>query len=191
VVATADRDLESEVESGRFMDPLLGRLAGFRLHIPPLRERPEDTAAILADLLREELEAHGKEDLLATGEEGDPLWLSARLASRLLRHRWPGNVRQLRNVTRQVVIESLDAPESCDELLNALLGGGSAEQGPGENDATGSEVRAVSGRKAAEIDDDEIRRCERRHGGDVKRMAKALEVSVRALKRRMKELSRR
>ncbi len=100
LVAATDADLESAVAAGRFRAPLLYRLESFGIRLPPLRERRDDFGRLLVEFLRQELTAIGDEALL----ECDPPWLPADLVARLALHSWPGNVRQLRNVVRQLVL---------------------------------------------------------------------------------------
>lgn len=102
LVAATDALLEQQIQEGRFKAPLLHRLAGFSLRVPPLRERREDLGVLLHHFAREELEAMGEPWPPPSTEP----WLPPALAVRLLRHGWPGNVRQLRNVVRQLVIGS-------------------------------------------------------------------------------------
>jgi two-component system, NtrC family, nitrogen regulation response regulator GlnG len=106
VVAATDADLEAEIRDGHFRAPLLHRLSAYEIWVPPLRERAEDVGLLLVRFLREALEetreAHRLTDPPSTGE----LWFPASLVARLVDHEWPGNVRQLRNVVRQIVIGS-------------------------------------------------------------------------------------
>ncbi len=101
IVAATDADLEAKVRTGSFRAPLLNRLGAYEIRVPPLRERRDDVGRLLARFLGEEL--------LRAGEPGrigptDKPWLSAAIAARLADFDWPGNVRQLRNVVRQLVI---------------------------------------------------------------------------------------
>jgi len=81
VVAATNRDLDELLETGAFRADLLHRLAGLRIELPALRERREDIP-ILAEHFAKEAEAR----------------VSAPALERLLLHRWPGNIRELRNV---------------------------------------------------------------------------------------------
>lgn len=81
VVAATNRDLEQEVEAGRFREDLYFRLAVVRLRVPPLRERPDDIPALAAVFAESE------------GVGTLPPEVLAELSSRP----WPGNVRELRN----------------------------------------------------------------------------------------------
>jgi two-component system nitrogen regulation response regulator GlnG len=248
VIAATDADLEAQIRDGRFKAPLLHRLAGHELYLPPLRERTEDLGLLFHHFAREELAAIGEAHRL---EPGDPLadpWLPASIMLRLLRYRWPGNVRQLRNVTRQLVIGSRGRPHLYIEpRLAAELDAsalptpahGAAEAGipaaapapappqgitqppavrrrPAEVTepeliaalrANAWDLKAAADhlgiprasiydviarcpnvRTAGDLTPEEIARCHRECGGDLELMAERLEVSRRALGRRVKEL---
>ncbi|HEX5718161.1 MAG TPA: sigma 54-interacting transcriptional regulator [Thermoanaerobaculia bacterium] len=103
LVAATDADLEKAVAEERFRGPLLHRLSGYEVPVPPLRERREDFGRLLFHFLREEMRAVGQEAKLR--RDGDP-WLPASIVARLARHPWPGNIRQLRNAVRELVINS-------------------------------------------------------------------------------------
>jgi len=93
VIAATNDDLVARRDAGDFREDLLGRLAGFPIALPPLRDRPED--------LRTLAERFAAPAQLADG------------AHRLLkRHRWPGNVRELRNVISRVRIVGLPGTQA-------------------------------------------------------------------------------
>lgn len=101
LIAATNRDLHEAVTAGQFRRDLLYRLEIVALHIPPLRQRPEDleplARAILARLAR---------------KQGRPLALSPAAWSRLHAHAWPGNVRELESVlVRAAVLEEGDQLE--------------------------------------------------------------------------------
>ncbi|MBC7973650.1 MAG: sigma 54-interacting transcriptional regulator, partial [Myxococcales bacterium] len=106
VIAATDANLEEQIRDGRFKAPLLHRLAGYEVRIPPLRERREDIGVLLYHFAREELAAVGELHRLNADDPYAKPWLPAQLAAQLVRSAWPGNIRQLRNMTRQLVIES-------------------------------------------------------------------------------------
>ncbi|MDC3955176.1 sigma 54-interacting transcriptional regulator [Polyangium jinanense] len=104
VVAATDADLEGKVATGSFRAPLLNRLAAYEIWIPPLRDRRDDIGRLLVRFLREELTEIGESHRLALPAGDAKPWLPASLVARLAEYDWPGNVRQLRNVVRQLVI---------------------------------------------------------------------------------------
>jgi two-component system nitrogen regulation response regulator GlnG len=109
VLAATDADLEARVAAGEIRAPLLHRLGGYEIWLPPLRERRDDIGRLLLHFLRRELAALGEAGLL---DPGAPPWLPPALVVRLARYGWPGNVRQLRNVARQIAIGSRGQPRA-------------------------------------------------------------------------------
>jgi two-component system nitrogen regulation response regulator GlnG len=107
-IAATDSDLEAAIASGRFRAPLLHRLSGYEIRIPPLRQRRDDIGRLLVHFLRRELEATGEAHRL---EAADRPWLHASVVARLALFDWPGNVRQLRNVARSIAVESRGSAE--------------------------------------------------------------------------------
>ncbi|HET9212256.1 MAG TPA: sigma 54-interacting transcriptional regulator [Thermoanaerobaculia bacterium] len=110
-IAATDSDLEAAIAAGRFRAPLLHRLSGYEIRIPPLRERRDDIGRLLIHFLRHELETLGESHRLDhPGPDGRP-WLPASLVARLVLFDWPGNVRQLRNIARAIAVESRGSAE--------------------------------------------------------------------------------
>jgi DNA-binding NtrC family response regulator len=108
VVAATNRDLEKEVEQGRFRRDLFYRLWKFPIRIPPLRERREDIP-LLADHF---LQRYNRE--LNKRVHG----LTEEAVQRLVRHPWPGNVRELENVIeRALILEDGEMIQPQDLLL--------------------------------------------------------------------------
>lgn len=94
VVAATNRDLEQDVQTGRFREDLLYRLNVIEVFVPPLRERPEDLLRLSARFLAFFARAARR----ATPE------LSAQAADALRAYPWPGNIRELRNAIERAVI---------------------------------------------------------------------------------------
>ncbi len=95
LVAATNRDMEQAVRGGQFRLDLYHRLSVVPVMIPPLRERPEDVPALAEHFLRELSRDNGREVRLAP----DAL-------EHLLRCRWSGNVRQLRNCLERAVVST-------------------------------------------------------------------------------------
>jgi two-component system nitrogen regulation response regulator GlnG len=115
VVAATDADLEQAVAAGRFRAPLLHRLGGYAIRLPPLRERRDDIGRLFFHFLREELAVVGEERRLTDpGPDAQP-WPPAAWIACLAAAPWPGNVRQLRNVARALAIDSRGAGEDAAE----------------------------------------------------------------------------
>lgn len=134
IVAATDGDLEDAVEQGRFRSPLLYRLASYEMVLPPLRERREDIGRLFFHFLEQELRAIRQEDMLER-PAAEKTFVPAELVGQLVLQDWPGNVRQLRNVVRQLVVASrgadqLQRPPSLDKAPPA--------DGPTESRAGGA-----------------------------------------------------
>ncbi|MEM1201657.1 MAG: sigma 54-interacting transcriptional regulator [Acidobacteriota bacterium] len=124
VLAATDLDLERAIEDGRFRAPLLHRLSGYRIRVPPLRRRRDDIGRLLATFLAE--------DFRSAGEPADLAKVPVTLVAQMARRSWPGNVRQLRNVSRQLVIALGSGGPHLPEALVALLDAG--VEGPARGD---------------------------------------------------------
>jgi DNA-binding NtrC family response regulator len=108
IIAATNRRLEDDVRAGRFREDLFYRLNVVRLHIPPLRERPEDVR-LLAEHFARTFAAEQRKPVTGFAPEAE---------RRLLAHAWPGNVRELQNVILQaVVLSEGDRLESGDLSL--------------------------------------------------------------------------
>ncbi len=99
VVAATNRDLEDDIKRGRFRTDLYYRLNVIAIHLPPLRDRPEDIPVFADAFLRRVAKEHGDE----------PKRLSAEALDAIQVYDWPGNVRELENaVERAAVLTKAD-----------------------------------------------------------------------------------
>ncbi|HWM92235.1 MAG TPA: sigma-54 dependent transcriptional regulator [Thermoanaerobaculia bacterium] len=179
LVAATDADLERAVEEERFRGPLLHRLSGYEIPVPPLRERREDFGRLLFHFLREEMRTLGQDGRLS--REGD-LWLPTSIAARLARHPWPGNIRQLRNAARELAINSRSADSAqvgpqVERILREV-----ATSAPPVLEAPAPK-RAQPGayRSPSEVTQDELLEALRGHDWELKGAAESLGVSRPAL----------
>ncbi len=180
LITATDANLEERIRKESFKAPLLHRLAGYDLRVPPLRERREDIGMLFVHFARQELEALGEARRLETVDPRAEPWLPSALAVRLVRHSWPGNIRQLRNLTRQIVINSrkhptLKSSPSIEQELDS-----SAPQQPSDASA-GSEPRepeeAASRRKPSEVSERELLEALRATSWDLKAAAERLGIT--------------
>jgi two-component system response regulator AtoC len=118
VLAATARDVEADVRLGRFREDLFYRLNVVRIHIPPLRERPEDVDGLVALLVERAAQRSGRQ---AT--------LTADALAAIRRHPWPGNVRELDNAIERAVVLSPDGRVSADAfpIPDSPVGGRPAE----------------------------------------------------------------
>ena len=106
LIAATNGDLEAAVAQGRFREDLFYRLAVFRIHLPPLRERGDDVL-LLADHFVRELGT--KMGILQPG-------LNAQARELLLAHAWPGNIRELQNAIERALIRAAGELISAEHL---------------------------------------------------------------------------
>ena len=111
IVAATNRLLDEDVKAGRFREDLYYRLNVIEIPLPPLRERPDDIALLVSHFIEKYARELGKE---VTG-------CSEETMQKLLRYRFPGNVRELENVIERAVALSREATIGLESLPPALL----------------------------------------------------------------------
>ncbi len=111
IMATSQADLAHRMESGKFRKDLFYRLGGVTLQVPPLRERVEDIP-----LLAEHFLARGERD------QGLQRRLSADAMAVVRAYPWPGNVRQLENLLKRLLVTATEPEISKTEIESALGG---------------------------------------------------------------------
>ncbi|MBL8681549.1 MAG: sigma-54-dependent Fis family transcriptional regulator [Myxococcales bacterium] len=106
VVAATHHDLRTAVKEGRFRQDLFYRLAVIEVHVPPLRDRPEDVLPLAEHFLRRASERAGR---VVRG-------LSREASQLLVAYSWPGNARELENVIERAVALSRDEWIAASDL---------------------------------------------------------------------------
>lgn len=173
LIATTNRDLQAEVEAGRFRDDLFYRLNVIPIHTPAVRERVPDIPALVLHFARRAAEQLG---VAVPGIPPETLDL-------LQAYDWPGNVRELGNSVERAVILSRGGPLTPSLFHLSGTGpprrvtGGTAnrEDGDGENLPL----------NLAEMQRVMIERALRETGGNRTRAARLLGISERTLRNRL------
>lgn len=169
VIAATHRNLEAEVAAGRFRSDLYYRLKVLSLHMPPLRERRADIPHLWTALAQR-----------IFYEEGiRPLATPPRVLTRLMRHRWPGNIRELENVVRHVVAVARGHEVQLEDLPAYLI--------QPEVSAQVSCELVIPGMTLAELERVAIVGTYQALGGSPQATAEALQVSVRTIHYRLKK----
>ena len=121
VIAATNKNLEEEIEKGRFREDLYFRLAVIPIYVPPLRERPED----VAPLVRHYMDYFSRENNVR------PKRITPAALDLLQRYRWKGNIRELRNTVERLIImtgsdtiDVADLPDALRSPASAVAGGG-------------------------------------------------------------------
>ncbi|HPD93104.1 MAG: sigma-54-dependent Fis family transcriptional regulator [Rhodobacter sp.] len=173
IICATNRDPAEEVRRGRFREDLYYRLHVVPIHLPPLRDRGDDVNEI-ADALISQM---GRE------ENHDFQGLSPRVRELFRALPWPGNVRQLINVLRNVVVLN-DGPHVTPEMLPPDLLAIRAAPAPAAGERSGLSLGDLAGRTLAQIERIVIEDALARHGDSVPKAARELDVSASTLYRK-------
>ena len=160
LISATNADLREEVASGRFREDLLFRLNTVEIHVPPLRNRREDIAALAKHFLKQHDLRYRKQ----------MAGFDASAMQALLSHSWPGNIRELDHaVERSVLMADGTQVKSGDLAL----------QPPRDS---GSRLEEMS---LEDVEQYLIKKTLARHNGNVSQAAGALGLSRSALYRRL------
>lgn len=135
IVAATNMDLQKAIDSGRFREDLFYRLSTIPIKVPPLRERGADIALLFRKFAADCAEKY----------QMPPVQLADDAREMLLAYHWPGNIRQLKNITEQISImahqrvismEMLQEflPDRRTSTLPMLAGGGQRQENSFENE---------------------------------------------------------
>jgi len=190
VIAATNKDLFGLVQQAAFRDDLFYRLSVLNLHIPPLRERPEDIPVLAEHLIRS----------VAARLKRRPRRFSSGAIAALQDYSWPGNVRQLENTIEQLVAvgeerQPVERTE-VDRVLARYAVSGKRNQHDGSSPTLGSEplvgipvTASVGAREDCSlkrIETEVILRTLDETGGNKAETARRLGMSKTTLWRRLK-----
>jgi DNA-binding NtrC family response regulator len=159
LICATNRDLSEEVKKGRFRSDLFFRINLFPIQLPPLRERPSDVLELVEHFLS------------PTGYT--PEQVPVEVMDLLRSYAWPGNVRELRNVIERAVLLARGGKLTQDHF-------------PGISTAGPSGLKRPMGLK--DLEKEYLQTLINESGGDMKKVAAALEVSRATLYRKLKDL---
>ncbi len=164
IVTATNQDLEKRVSDGSFREDLYFRLNVIRIHLTPLRERPEDLVALAHDFLRRFSLDAGRSFL---GFDEAAL-------TRLRMHHWPGNVRELHNTIERAVLMA-DGPRLRAEDLSLFA------VGAGVRSREWRPILPAEGVSMREVERELVLEALRRTGYVQKSAAELLGISRRKL----------
>lgn len=134
LIAMTNRQLEHEIQAGRFRQDLFFRIAVTRVFIPPLRERAEDIPALVMHFAQQSAQRHGR---------AKPCFTAAAM-DHLVAFPWPGNIRQLRNTVERMVvlgnggrIDVAQLPTELHAVAQPIPGGVLVEPSAGQDALAG------------------------------------------------------
>src|SRR5438876_2441767 len=130
VIAATNKNLEEEIEKGLFREDLYLRLAVIPIYVPPLRERPDDIPLLVRHFM----------DYFSRENNVRPKRITQAALDLLQRHRWKGNIRELRNTVERLIImtgaDTIDAADLPDALRSPASAGLASPKSPGDSEAT-------------------------------------------------------
>jgi nitrogen regulation protein NR(I) len=186
LIAATNRELQSEIEAGRFRKDLYYRLAVVPIVLPPLRERRADIP-MLAGHFVEKYNRKLNKKIESISDDAMAL---------LQAYNWPGNIRELENLIERVLLFA-DGPSITAKDLPDPVRQGSGTPAPALSAApleaaTGEGgLKDIVRMKAAELEKDLITKALEETGGNVTRAARLLQISRKSLQTKMKEFGLR
>ena len=163
IVAATNAPLSDRIRDGRFREDLYYRLGVFTIRVPPLRDRPDDVISLADRFIHQFSRSLGRA----------PLRLDPEARQLLIDHKWPGNIRELKNVVEQAVVR-----ESGVDLGARSLGFALKETAiPGRSWATTMDDASTLEKYGASFElarsrfeIEHLQESLRRHRGDMKRV---------------------
>jgi transcriptional regulator with PAS, ATPase and Fis domain len=177
VVSATNADLQEGCRTGEFREDLYYRLNVFNIHLPPLRERPEDIALLAAHFIKLQNQK------FATQVKG----MTVETAQALAAYAWPGNVRQLHNV-----IEACLAMEDSDLLTLPVLRqfidvGRAPEVQPATSSSPASVWEDDYAASLARFEMDYLKQLLQNTSGNIEAAAKAAGMNMATIYRKLKK----
>jgi transcriptional regulator with GAF, ATPase, and Fis domain len=105
LISSTNRDLQKEVDAGRFREDLYYRINVIQINVPPLRERMQDILLLAGEFLND-----------FSVRANKPFVLSDEVIDMFMNYTWPGNVRQLRNIIERAVVLAKGGRITAHEL---------------------------------------------------------------------------
>jgi two-component system response regulator AtoC len=185
LVAATNRDLRAEVEAGRFREDLFYRLNVVPVHLPPLRDRPEDVPLLIAHFIQK----------YNTRLQREIKGVTEAALSRLQRYPWPGNIRELENLIERMIlfadnemIDDEDLPAEITEADEALH---FAPIPPIHLPASEAGLKEAIRETIHQLERQYIVQALESTGQNVTQAARLLKISRKSLQNKMKEFGLR
>ena len=171
VIAATSRDLQKEVDEGRFREDLFYRINVMKIHLPPLRERRGDIPLLVGYFI----------NLFNQKMEKDIEGLSSQAMPILMAHSWPGNIRELENVIERAVLLGKERWITPTDLPQSIT----SARHPSSSAAP---EHTLSIKKASKtLERDLIRKALELTEGNRSKAAKILEISRPILNSKIKQ----
>ena len=171
LLSASHKNLKALVQKGLFREDLYYRIAGFPIHLPPLRERKIDISALAQHFLSHSEFVHKT--------------YSDKALKALKHYNFPGNIRELRNIIEQSALLA-DEDEICLEDLPPYIQLPSLALNDGEHCAQ-THIARESIVTLEQAEQHYLAGCIAKHNGSIEELANTLDISVRTLYRKLKK----
>jgi two-component system response regulator AtoC len=173
VIAATHRDLRAAIAAGEFREDVYYRLNVIEIHVPPLRERRDEIPGLVRHFCDGFAAMYGR-----------PVELDAATLDLFMRYDWPGNVRELENTVHRIAV--LGTAAALGAMMPQPVAGGSAARGDGDDAVMSLKERGrLAAREAERV---AIATALETARWNRSAAARALQISVRALRYKMAEL---
>ena len=179
-IATTNRDLKQAVEDKEFREDLFFRLSTFALHLPPLRDRPEDILQLAQYFHEYFSQKYIKKNLKGFTDEAE---------KRLHDYNWPGNIRELKNVIERCVVLENSETIGSEHLPLELSGSGGSSSTFVERRKDARLILPENGLSLDEVEKDLIIQALERAGNNQTKAAKLLNISYDSLRYQVKKFN--
>ncbi len=171
VISATNKNIDKEIEEGRFREDLYFRLSVVQIYVPPLRERGDDII-LLAEHFLEKSCIENKLEKPVLDEE---------IKKYLLRYRWPGNIRELKNLMERLCIFSTDGRIKVEDLPEYII-----KNRPIKSKSTVSDIKPLKQVKE-EVEREVIKAALEKYDKNLKEVAKVLGIDLSSLYRKIKQ----
>ncbi|MBI5431082.1 MAG: sigma-54-dependent Fis family transcriptional regulator [Nitrosomonadales bacterium] len=176
IIAATNRDLGEMVAQGKFREDLYFRLSVFHIHVPPLRERRQDLAALIKFLLQR--------NTRRMGSDGHEATLAPGVEELLVNYDWPGNVRELENILDRALILADRGHVTLADLPPSIT----KTSAPGSNIDLNVQLEGSLREQVRKFEAALILRTIEDAGGDRRAAAQKLNIGLSSLYRKLEEM---
>lgn len=175
ILAATNRDLQEQVQEKKFRLDLYYRLNVATIELPPLRERLEDIPLLVNDFMKRFCKKYDCKKKIITADG----------MSMLQKYKWPGNIRELKNLIEKMIVLSENDKIGCEEISANLL----VQQNKTEESTERSfESELISGLSLASMEEEYIKSALKLADGNQTKAAEFLCISRDTLRYRLKKL---
>jgi len=176
IITASNADLQEKITEGNFREDLYYRISVFPIHLPPLHERRDDIPLLIDHFLRSHTEKMNKK---INGIRSDALEL-------MINYDWPGNIRQLQNaIERSCVMVSENQSIEPKHLPHELISDKVFQNS--ESKIISDESSILPEKTMEELEEMAIRQSLQKHDGNRSQTAKALNIGLKTLYRKIEK----